>query len=302
MQTAHVRCTPRKGRHAYARLLPTLHAAVWAAPLLLYAADAYAWGLYTHMYFAQLLLWAVPLADPRFRRALRRFPELCLAATCVPDVSLFSRTRRAATLGKTHQWSAAARMIGLASSDEERAMALGYASHLLTDIVAHNYFVPEHEHIWLRVPMLTHATAEWAMDAHIANTLFVHPASLIARHRDVLVAWAVRHLGFERALAHRALGSLMHGERALRRSHLPTLIYQVGRRADPGLPERFDHYIRETSRRLVQINRLVAGDTPVWAPEIRRSPQVQPSPMQPAPGPHLSLLLPADFFRDVTAR
>jgi hypothetical protein len=254
------------------------------------------------MYFAQLLVWAVPLADARFRRALRRFPELCFAGTCLPDVSLFSRPLRAAALRTTHQWSASANMLRRASCAEERAMALGYASHLLTDVVAHNYFVPEHEHIWLRVPMLTHATAEWAMDAHIANALFVQPAALIARHRDVLVAWAVQHIEVDRELVQRALVSLMRGESALRRSRLPQLIYQVGRRADHGLSKRFDHYIRETSVRLAQINRLVAGYTPAWAPELRKSPDLGPMPRRPAPGPHLSLLLPADFFRDASQR
>ncbi len=28
----------------------------WLIPLLLWSADAHAWGLYTHVYFAQLLL------------------------------------------------------------------------------------------------------------------------------------------------------------------------------------------------------------------------------------------------------
>ena len=42
----------------------------WWIPLLLFSADAHAWGLYTHVYFAQLLLWTTPLADPRFRKAV----------------------------------------------------------------------------------------------------------------------------------------------------------------------------------------------------------------------------------------
>ncbi|MGZ5168444.1 MAG: zinc dependent phospholipase C family protein, partial [Burkholderiales bacterium] len=191
-------------------LARNLRALLWAIPLLLQATDAHAWGLYTHMYFAQLLVWSVPLADARFRRALLRFPELCLAATCLPDVSLFSRPLRAPTLHTTHRWSAITSMLLHANGDEQRAMALGYASHLLTDIVAHNYFVPAHERMWLRVPMLTHAASEWAMDAHVAQALFVNPASLIERHRGTLVAWAGQRLGFSAPLANRALGCLMY--------------------------------------------------------------------------------------------
>jgi hypothetical protein len=279
-----------------------MRALLWAIPLLLQATDAYAWGLYTHMYFAQLLVWSVPLADARFRRALLRFPELCLAATCLPDVSLFSRPLRAPTLHTTHQWSAITNMLLHANGDEQRAMALGYASHLLTDIVAHNYFVPAHERMWLRVPMLTHAASEWAMDAHVAPALFVNPASLIERHRGTLIAWAGQRLGFSAPVANRALGCLMYGESALRRSRLPQLIYRVTRRADLRIRDRFDDYIRETSVRLRQINRLIAGGTPAWEPELPTSAHHSSGLRQDAPGPHMSLLLPVDFFRDVTTR
>ena len=41
-------------------------------PLLLHSAEALAWGLATHLYFSQLLLWAVPLLDPRLRAAAKR--------------------------------------------------------------------------------------------------------------------------------------------------------------------------------------------------------------------------------------
>jgi hypothetical protein len=193
-------------------------------------------------------------------------------------------------------------MLSHATRDEERAMALGYASHLLTDIVAHNYFVPAHERMWFRVPMLTHATSEWAMDAHVAQALFVQPASLIARHRYALATWAGQHLGFNAGLTNRALRCLMHGESALRRSRLPQLVYRISRRGDLSVRDRFDDYIRETSVRLRQINRLIAGDTPAWAPEVAIPPDATVPPRDRVPGPHMSLLLPADFFRDVAPR
>ena len=66
---------------------------IWVAPLLLFSADAVAWGLYTHMYFTQLLIWLIPVADPRFRNAIRRFPELCLAATCLPGRIALQQSR-----------------------------------------------------------------------------------------------------------------------------------------------------------------------------------------------------------------
>jgi hypothetical protein len=241
---------------------------VWAAPFLLHAADSYAWGLYTHMYFAQLLIWSIPLADRRFRSCLAQFPELFLAAACLPDISLFSRAMGTPETRVTHQWSAAIAMLRDAQGAAERAMALGYATHLLTDVVAHNQFVPTHEQIWSRSGVVTHAMSEWAMDAHISRHLFVRPASLISAHEQALSAFAQDRLGIARPVARRALYYLMCGERALRWSGVPQLIHRASRNADRELVRRFDDYVRETSHRLRQVNRLIAGEVPAWLPEI----------------------------------
>src|SRR4030065_719383 len=60
-------------------------------PMLMHSADALAWGLATHIYFSQLLIWAVPLLDPRFRAAAKRLPQLVLAGACLPDLALVGR-------------------------------------------------------------------------------------------------------------------------------------------------------------------------------------------------------------------
>ncbi|HEX9180778.1 MAG TPA: zinc dependent phospholipase C family protein, partial [Burkholderiales bacterium] len=134
------------------RLQPLL----WVVPFLLTSADAWAWGLATHVYFAQLLLWSVPLLDRRFRGALARFPRLVLAGACLPDLALFGRRAGTAAFDGTHQWATADRLLHGSRDDAERALALGFASHLLVDVIAHNHFVPSHEAIWLNVPVLTH--------------------------------------------------------------------------------------------------------------------------------------------------
>ena len=273
----------------------------WTAPLLLYAADSHAWGLYTHMYFTQHLIWFVPLADPRFRRAIRRFPELCLAATCLPDVSLFCGWRGNAALRSTHQWSSVLRMLREARGDADRAMAMGYACHLMTDIVAHNYFVPTHERLWFRGRILTHAAAEWAMDAHIAPHLLVRPATLIGNHRERLVDFACRRLHVVPETARRALGYLSRGESALRFSRVPQLLYGASRRADRALTARFDEYVRETSGRLIQIDRLIHGEIPAWLPELDAPVSSSRRAKGPRHEPYLALL-PADLFCNVGPR
>jgi len=264
----------------------------WLLPVALFSEDALAWGLCTHLYFSQLLIWAIPLADPRFRRAVARLPELVLAGACLPDVSLFGRHVNAPALGTTHQWSSARRMLDAAREDESRALALGYASHLLADIIAHNHFVPAHEQLWFDRPVVTHAASEWVMDAHIMPHLLARPADLMRRHQSRLADYAAEHLGCSRAAVRRALSCLKHGEALLRASRLPQALRAGARAADARLGRRLDWYVTETAARLGQINRLIEGDAPVWHPEIERPARAVPAC---APG-LLGAPLPQDFF------
>lgn len=271
--------------------------AAWCLPLALYCGDALAWGLYTHFYFAQLLLWAVPLADPHFRRAVRRFPELLFAGACLPDVALFSGHARAHELRVTHQWSAAHRLIEGAHSDAERALAVGYSSHLLTDIIAHNYFVPAHETLWLDTPMLTHAAAEWAMDAHIAQHVFVRPARILSRHIDVIAEYAARHFDCDLSASHRATLYLLRGERTLRMTRLSHGLYHAARTVDRALTRRFDYYARETAARLTQLDRIICGDAPAWRPEVECAKQARAKlPVRSIAALACRVPLPADLF------
>jgi len=146
------------------KIRPHLHKLFWLLPFASYSIEANAWGLVTHLYFAQSLLWAMPLLDPRLQRAIKRFPELVMAGACLPDLAIVSPAFR-----HTHHWENAHHLLLSADSDEETAIAIGYASHLYVDVIAHNHFVPAHEAMWLENTMLTHIAVEWAMDAHLAQ-------------------------------------------------------------------------------------------------------------------------------------
>jgi len=239
----------------------------WFIPLLLHSSDVLAWGLYTHVYFAQQLVWAIPLANPRFLRAARAFPGWLMAGACLPDLSLTGCPAGTHDFKTTHQWETAKKLLEQASCDEERAIALGFASHLLVDIIAHNHFVPAHEKMWLNIPVLTHATSEWAMDAHIKNHVITAPAKLLKQNRHELTRFAASHFQCDHVKAGRALMLLAHGEAALRRSRLAEGLYHTGKVLDRNLKRRFNYYLRETSRRLVQINRVLEGHHPVWHAE-----------------------------------
>jgi len=237
---------------------------VYFCLLLAFSADAWAWGLQTHTYFAQALIWLVPIADPRLRRAAARLPRLVLAGAALPDLVLMSG-RRIPALADSHEWATAARLLHRAGSDEERALALGFASHLLTDIIAHNHFVPAHERVWFDAPLLTHVASEWAMDRYIAGQLFVQPAVLLAAERETVVRYVADTFDCRPEDAGATLQALERAERLLRCSGLPTLAYRIGQAADRRLDRRFQHYLTHTVRRLDQINRLAAGERPALA-------------------------------------
>ena len=239
----------------------------WWLPFLLWSADASAWGLYTHVYFAQLLLWATPLTDPRFRKAVIAYPRLVLAGACLPDLALVGRYHGADELDETHYWEYAHRQLSAASTDAERAIALGYTCHLLADIIAHNHFVPAHERMWLNVPVLTHALAEWSIDHHIQKHLFVTPAELLNEHRHELSSYVTKFFDCAERDVWCSMRTLSQAEAFLRKSKIHSACYQGARWFDARLRQRFNHYLRETGDRMVQINRLIAGEAPQWLAE-----------------------------------
>jgi hypothetical protein len=246
-----------------ARMSARHTAFLWSVPIALFAGDALAWGLTTHVYFAQLLVWAVPLLDPALRRAVRRFPQRLMAGACLPDLALVGSTARTRAFDASHRWETAHALLDAAHDDETRACAVGAISHLWVDIIAHNHFVPAHEHLWWNVPMLTHAASEWAMDRHIARHLFRPPATLLQAD-DWLVDYVTRNFDCSPVASSRAIRQLAGAERLLRCSCLPNMLHGMGRVLDRKLSERFDYYIQEVTTRLPQINRVLAGEAPAW--------------------------------------
>lgn len=236
----------------------------WLIPLLLFSADAHAWGLYTHVYFAQMLLWAVPFTDPRYRRAIKSFPKLVLAGACLPDLAVLSEGAWGEPFSTTHQWQRARKLLDEANNDQEYALSLGFVSHLLVDVIAHNYFVPAHEKMWGNIPVLTHAACEWAMDTHVQPQLFAKPAELLNAHRDELAEYMAQHFSCTVRKARCGLALLAGAEHALRRSRLSSLCYYGARSIDTGMQRRFNYYLHETGQRLVHIDRILLGEEPIW--------------------------------------
>ncbi|MCB5191613.1 zinc dependent phospholipase C family protein [Methylobacillus arboreus] len=236
---------------------------LWLIPLTSYSADAQAWGLVTHVYFAHSLLWAMPLLDPRLQRAIRRFPQLVMAGACLPDLAIVSRR-----FSHSHYWENAHQMLASAQDDEETAIAIGYASHLYIDVIAHNHFVPAHEAMWLENSIITHIGAEWAMDAYLAPLLESSPTQLLLKHRHCLGRFIAPYFNCRPTEAIQAISRLGHADRVLRLSRLPGMIYHGMRFMDKRLFRNFSFYIARTQTALSHIGTLLQGGRPHWEPEL----------------------------------
>ena len=241
----------------------TLNAFWWCFPLTIYSLDADAWGLYTHVYFAQSLLLASPLLDKRFREAIKQFPELVTAGACLPDLAVISKK-----FSTTHQWQKAEYLINSASSHEETAIAIGYASHLYVDVIAHNHFVPAHEALWEHESIFTHIASEWAMDVHIQKFLHKTPGQLLTKHATVISHFIAPCFEQPQSLVKKKLVTLAFADRLLRSVKLPSIIHQCIHLNNNKKHKHFDYYIGKTEQALAEFHKVLNGHRPNWLPEL----------------------------------
>jgi hypothetical protein len=238
---------------------------LWAFPLFIYAADASAWGLFTHIYFAQYIAFSTPLLDPRLQKAIKNFPHLVMAGACLPDLALVSKKFKT-----THQWQQAARMLEHAQSDEEIAIAIGYNNHLFVDIVAHNHFVPAFEAKWLNHSMLTHVTSEWAMDAHINQHIISRPFDLLSNQTLITAASKLLGASFNvpSSEVKKSIKRLAWADKTLRFSRLSSfLLKRISRRDDEFIP-KLGYYLQQTKDSFSQFEQLLLGNMPSIRAEL----------------------------------
>jgi len=241
--------------------------AIGCLVLCILSFDANAWGLATHVYFAQSLAWAIPLSIPALSIAVRRFPTWVLAGACLPDLALFGRRCGTRAFDCNHQWRTARRLLDSAQSDEQRAIAVGYCSHLFVDVIAHNHFVPFHERRWPNVKYITHATCEWAMDAHLYRHIATWPSQVLRAQVLPLAQYISAAFDCPFNEARKTLASLTRWESFLRGLRLPEACLGLACSLDRGSIRRFDDYLAATTGMLYHINDVLSGQEMLWPPE-----------------------------------
>lgn len=231
--------------------------------MIVHANEANAWGLITHVYFAHSLLWAMPLMDTRLRKAIQNFPDLVMAGACLPDLAIISKH-----FSNTHHWQHAHELLDSANNEEDLAIAIGYASHLYIDVIAHNHFVPAHEEMWSDKGMFTHISSEWAMDAHLSPLLIKSPGELLSTNADKLARFIAKQFNCDIKETKTLILKLSFWDRMLRTFRIPHLIYFASQILDKRVHKHFIYYIAKTQVAIADIGIVLSGIKPSWEAEL----------------------------------
>lgn len=250
-----------------------LNKCLWCISISLYALDANAWGLYTHVYFSQYLLLALPLLGlkqlhPNMQQAITKYPKLVLAGACLPDLAIVSKA-----FNSTHQWRISEQMLTAARTEQELAIAVGYSSHLFVDVIAHNHFVPAHEAKWQNKNILTHIASEWAMDAYVAKQLNLAsqqqaPHQLIRQHLNVLAEFVAPIFKVSSETAKANLKHLAFLDRLLRMTKLSPMLLWLLKINDAEFIKNLNYYLAKTEHALSHFHQALQGKRPNWEPEL----------------------------------
>ena len=110
------------------------------AALLAMPADALAWGPGVHTAAARFVLANLDLLPAHVAGVLAQFPNSFFYGCLSADFFVGKGTR--VRPGHSHNWDAADRLLEAAHTPQLMSHALGYASHLAADVVAHSIYVP----------------------------------------------------------------------------------------------------------------------------------------------------------------
>lgn len=110
------------------------------ATLILCPSEAWAWGPGVHLAICNQLLHTPRILGPELAALLAAHPQAFLYGALSADIFVGKGCR--AKPGHSHNWETALDLLKSVASPEQHAYALGYATHLAADVLAHNFYVP----------------------------------------------------------------------------------------------------------------------------------------------------------------
>ncbi|HET9984789.1 MAG TPA: zinc dependent phospholipase C family protein [Longimicrobiales bacterium] len=137
------------------------------ALLLLLPEPAWAFGPATHIFLGEHLLGSLTLLPEWIRLLLQAYPNSFLYGSVAADISF---AKKYVPAGRhCHYWHVGEEIFETAENDRQRAVAVGYLSHLAADTIAHNYFVPRQLLVTSSTKALGHSYWEARLDAQLGE-------------------------------------------------------------------------------------------------------------------------------------
>ncbi len=186
LQTKHLPITNKPVQKAFLFKNHLFWLSVFFSALLLviiFPTTGFCWGPMSHIDLATEVLNFSQLLAPRVMELIGSYPYDFLYGNIGADI----------VIGKNfteyeyhcHNWFVANQVFESAKNEHQRAFAYGYISHLASDVIAHNYFVPNMIITMYRKKMFLHSYWEIRFDKLVndraAKTI---ERTLKLRHKD----------------------------------------------------------------------------------------------------------------------
>ena len=136
-----------------------------ALAILVFCNDAVAWGPATHVKLASDILSHLALLPAGLAALIARHRRFFVYGNVATDTVLAKKMSRVKQV--CHRWSTGFSLLEKARTDEGRAFAYGYLSHLAADTVAHNKFLPRQMAVSRSTVSFGHLYWEIRADARI---------------------------------------------------------------------------------------------------------------------------------------
>lgn len=132
--------------------------------------EAFAFGPAFHLKIGYEILNYLTLFSPLTQQLLSEYPLDFLYGNISPDIVI---GKRFLPYHKhCHNWNIAKDLIDFASSPSQKSFAYGYITHLASDVIAHNYFVPVQTISTFRTRTLTHLYWETRLDNKVEREIW----------------------------------------------------------------------------------------------------------------------------------
>lgn len=207
-------------------------------------ADAFAWGIGTHLYISRKVADAVALSGNGSVSSLVLSRQAAfMLGNIIPDIFAMRDWLLRPSPPFVHGWETAKRLLKAARNEDEASFALGYFSHLSADVICHNFFIPQHIFMSGNRMRAEHILAETRVDGGIGHPWRHSEVDGLFSENRPLAAFFLRTAGLKPAEFTLNSALLRKAISLKARSGVDSLVYRLCGGAGGGFGERAERHI-----------------------------------------------------------